>query len=151
MLSSARAFKDEHAEAYVQVAGDLILKGTAKATVSLDPVFETDISEQYGWLFEPAFLRHDDWQPVDFTLKVGRTTRSWARPSDWSRSLRRPRGELAVKGPQSLGTVAQGDPDAKYSNRMGTAIRGWHWSRPRIRRSTSGSLEELSVFGAWAQ
>ena len=82
MWSSARAFKDEHSEAYAQVAGDLILKETAQGHLLSGRWFRTDISEVYGWLFEPACLRHDDWQWVELKSKSGELVKSWTRKSD---------------------------------------------------------------------
>ena len=56
MWRSERAYKDEHTDAYAQVAGDLIIKGVAGAVLVSDVWFRTDISEQYGWLFQAACL-----------------------------------------------------------------------------------------------
>ena len=80
MWSSRRAFKDEHREAYAQVAGDLILKGTAGGVVQSTRWFRTDISEVYGWLFEPACLQYDGWKLVDKQFG-GKTVNTWTRAS----------------------------------------------------------------------
>ena len=81
MWSSDRAYKDEHADAYAQVAGDLILKGMASAALFSREWFKTDISEQYGWLFEPACLEYDGWTRVDLKAKDGKTSKSWTHPN----------------------------------------------------------------------
>jgi len=81
MWSSSRAFKDEHREAYAQVAGDLILKAMASGSVSSIRWFRTDISEPYGWLFEPACLKNDGWERVDLQLRGGKTVESWTKAS----------------------------------------------------------------------
>ena len=77
MWSSDRAYKDEHTDAYAQVAGDLILKGVASTDVASGYWFKTDISEQYGWLFEPACLKYDGWNRIDFNYSDGRKGKSW--------------------------------------------------------------------------
>ena len=82
MWSSDRAFKDEHGEAYAQVAGDLILSATAKGTVFSHPWFRTDIDKDFGWLFEPACLRHDGWELVDLKSSDGEVHKSWTKASD---------------------------------------------------------------------
>ena len=79
MWSSRRAFKNEHGEAYAQFVGELILKETAEGRVLSHRWFRTDISEQYGWLFEPACLRHDGWELVDLKIRGGRSLKSWTR------------------------------------------------------------------------
>ena len=81
MWSNERAYKDEHAEVYAQVAGDLILEQTAGQKLFSVQWFRTDISDAYGWLFEPACLRHDGWKQVDIKAQDGKTVKSWARPS----------------------------------------------------------------------
>ena len=53
--------------------GGLILQGVAGARILAEVWFETDISEQYGWLFEPACLEYDGWQLV--TIKDSRWPR----------------------------------------------------------------------------
>ena len=82
MWSSDRAYKDEHADVYAQVAGDLILQGVADAAVVSPRWFKTDISEQYGWLFEPACLEYDSWKLVDITTTDDREVKSWTRQTD---------------------------------------------------------------------
>ena len=65
MWSNDRAYKNEHTDAYAQVAGDIILKSAAAHEVDYtDDWFRTDISDLYGWLFEPACLRYDGWELV---------------------------------------------------------------------------------------
>ena len=81
MWSNERAYEDEHAKVYEQVAGDLILEQTAEGKLISDPWFKTDISDTYGWLFEPACLRHDGWKQVDLTNRKGKTFKSWVRAS----------------------------------------------------------------------
>ena len=80
MWSSRRAFKDEHREAYAQVAGDLILKETARGIVPSTKWFRTDISEVYGWLFEPACLQYDGWKLVGKQFD-GKMVNTWTRAS----------------------------------------------------------------------
>ena len=79
MWSSERAYKDEHADAYAQVAGELILQGVADAKIFAGPWFTTDINEQYGWLFEPACLEYDGWQFVTLKATDGGPAESWTR------------------------------------------------------------------------
>ena len=79
MWSSDRAYKDEHADAYAQVAGELILQGVAGAKLLAGNWFKTDISEQYGWLFEPACLEYDGWKLVTLKTTDGREVESWTR------------------------------------------------------------------------
>ena len=79
MWESERAYKDEHADAYAQVAGELILQGVASAKLLAKAWFTTDISEQYGWLFEPACLEYDGWRLVTLKIPDGREVKSWAR------------------------------------------------------------------------
>ena len=79
MWSSGRAYKDEHTDAYAQTAGDLILQGVAAAAVVSTPWFRTDISEQYGWLFEPACLEYDGWKLVNLKATAGGTVDSWTK------------------------------------------------------------------------
>lgn len=79
MWSSDRAYKDEHTDAYAQVAGDLILQGVAGAKLFAEVWFKTDISEQYGWLFEPACLEYDGWKLVNLRTTDGGTVESWTR------------------------------------------------------------------------
>ena len=81
MWSNERAYEDEHAEVYAQVAGDLIIKQTAEGKLFSDQWFKTDISDTYGWLFEPACLRHDGWKQVDLRNQEGETFKSWVRAS----------------------------------------------------------------------
>lgn len=81
MWSNERAYADEHADVYAQVAGDLILEQTAGKKLFSDQWFRTDISGTYGWLFEPACLQHDGWEQVDLKNQKGETFKSWARPS----------------------------------------------------------------------
>ena len=81
MWSSRRAFKEEHREAYAQVAGYLILEATASGSVTSKRWFRTDISEHYGWLFEPACLKNDGWELVDLRLNGGRVVKSWTKAS----------------------------------------------------------------------
>ena len=71
-----------YTDAYAQVAGDLILQGVADADVVSPRWFRTDISEQYGWLFEPACLEYDSWELVDITTIDGREVKSWTRQTD---------------------------------------------------------------------
>ena len=75
MWSSERAYKDEHADAYAQVAGDLILKAAAAGKIYTADWFRTDVSEQYGWLFKSECLEYDGWKLV--TDEKGST---WAKP-----------------------------------------------------------------------
>ena len=79
MWSSERAYKSEHADAYAQVAGDLILQGVAGAKILAEDWFKTDISEQYGWLFEPACLEYDGWKLVTLKSTGGDRAESWTR------------------------------------------------------------------------
>ena len=65
MWSSDRAYKDEHADAYAQVAGDLLL----------------DISARFGWLFEPACLEYDGWVLVELKAKDDSKYDSWVKPA----------------------------------------------------------------------
>ena len=81
MWSNERAYADEHTEVYAQVAGDLILEQTAGGKLFSDQWFRTDISDTYGWLFEPACLQHDGWEQVDLKNQAGKTSKSWIRPS----------------------------------------------------------------------
>ena len=71
----------KNADVYAQVAGELILEETAKGTLPSGPWFRTDLSEHYGWLFEPACLRHDGWKLVE-RQQNGETYKSWTRPGD---------------------------------------------------------------------
>ena len=82
MWSSDRAYKSEHTDAYAQVAGELILQGVADQKVLAKAWFKTDISEQYGWLFEPACLKYDGWQFVTLKATDGREVKSWTRQTD---------------------------------------------------------------------
>ena len=82
MWSRDPEYVDRNADAYAQVAGDLILEETAKGALPSGRWFRTDICPQYGWLFEPACLRHDGWQLGDFRFRNGTTCKSWGRPSD---------------------------------------------------------------------
>ena len=79
MWRSERAYKDEHLDAYAQVAGDLIIKAVAAKEVASDEWFRTDISELYGWLFEPACLEYDGWKQVEVPLKNGNTIKTWTK------------------------------------------------------------------------
>ena len=76
---STRAFTEEYGELYALIAGDLILSETAKAKIVSDRWFKTDISKNYGWLFEPACLRYDGWTLVDCWNQKGETFKTWAR------------------------------------------------------------------------
>ena len=80
MWSSERAYKGEHAEVYAQVAGDLIIEGIASAKLVSHEWFRTNISEQYGWLFEPACLEYDGWRLVNLKLRNGEMVKSWTKP-----------------------------------------------------------------------
>ena len=82
MWSSERAYKDEHADAYAQVAGALLLDGIAAAVRFSGGWFRTDISEQFGWLFEPACLEYDGWELVTLKTTAGREVKSWTRQTD---------------------------------------------------------------------
>ena len=82
MWRSERAFKDEHGEAYAQVAGELIFSATAKGEASSERWFRTDIDEHYGWLFEPDCLRHDGWKLVDLKANDGSVVNGWIKASD---------------------------------------------------------------------
>ena len=84
MWRSERAYKDEHTDAYAQVAGDLIIKGVAGAVLVSDVWFRTDISEQYGWLFQAACLEYDGWKRVELQFKNGKTVKSWTKRTDLS-------------------------------------------------------------------
>ena len=81
MWSNDRAYKDEHTDAYAQVAGDLLLKSIAAATIFSDRWFRTDISEQFGWLFEPACLEYDGWKLVELQAEDNSTRKSWTKPT----------------------------------------------------------------------
>lgn len=81
MWSNPRAFNPEHGEAYAQVAGDLLLKEIAQGRLLSGRWFRQGISEVYGWLFEPACLRHDDWQLVELKTTSGERVKSWTRKS----------------------------------------------------------------------
>ena len=81
MWSSDRAYKDEHTDAYAQVAGDLLLEGIAAAALFSGRWFRTDISERFGWLFEPACLEYDGWKLVQLQAKDNRTYESWTKPA----------------------------------------------------------------------
>ena len=72
-------YMEKNADVYAQVAGELILEETAKGNVPSGWWFRTDICETYGWLFEPACLKHDGWRLVDFTFTNGGTEKSWRR------------------------------------------------------------------------
>ena len=48
MWESSRAFRDEHADVYAQVAGDLIIEETAKGKVFSRRWFRTDVSTTLG-------------------------------------------------------------------------------------------------------
>ena len=78
MWESDRAYKDAHADAYAQVAGDLILKAAAAYKIYTNAWFRTDISDQYGWLFEPACLEYDGWK-LEATDEKGLT--AWVKPN----------------------------------------------------------------------
>ena len=80
MWSNERAYKDEYAEVYVQVAGDLIFEQTAGQKIFSDQWFRTEISGTFGWLFEPGCLRDDGWKQVDLKDREGKTVKSWVRP-----------------------------------------------------------------------
>ena len=82
MWSSERAYKDQHADAYAQVAGALLLDGIAAAALMSRRWFRTDISEQFGWLFEPACLEYDGWKLVELSAKDNSTSESWTKPAD---------------------------------------------------------------------
>ena len=82
MWSSDRAYKDEHADAYAQVAGDLILRGAASGEIFSNRWFRTDISEKWGWLFEPACLEYDGWELVNLRDPDGSEAGSWTRQTD---------------------------------------------------------------------
>ena len=73
--------QDEHADAYAQVAGDLLLEGIAAAALFSGSWFRTDISERFGWLFEPACLEYDGWVLVELQGRDNRTYGSWTRPA----------------------------------------------------------------------
>ena len=72
-------YMEKNADVYAQVAGELILEETAKGNVPSAWWFRTDICETYGWLFEPACLKHDGWRIRDLTFTHGRTEKSWTR------------------------------------------------------------------------
>ena len=82
MWSSARAFEDKDREAYVQFVGDLLLEEIAKANVSSDRWFMTNISSVYGWLFEPGCLRYDGWMHAFGLDPNGREFTGWVRNPD---------------------------------------------------------------------
>ena len=77
MWSRDLQYMEKNADAYVQVAGELILEETAKGNLLSERWFRTDISKSYGWLFEPDCLRGDGWRLVDLKAKDGRTFKSW--------------------------------------------------------------------------
>ena len=79
MWSNDRAFKDEYAEVYAQVAGDLIFENTAKGKVLSTTWFKTDLDDTYGWLFEPACLEHDGWQRVEYERRDGKKGKKWMK------------------------------------------------------------------------
>lgn len=79
MWSSTRALTEEYGELYALIAGDLILGEIAKAKIVSERWFKTDISKNYGWLFEPACLRYDGWELVDVRNQEGETFKTWAR------------------------------------------------------------------------
>ena len=81
MWSSDRAYRDEHADAYAQVAGDLLLEGIAAAALFSDGWFRTDISERFGWLFEPACLEYDGWKLVELKARDNSKYDSWIKPA----------------------------------------------------------------------
>ena len=83
MWSSDRAYKPEHTDAYAQVAGDLILKAVAAAAMFSSAWFRTDISEQYGWLFEPSCLEYDGWKRRNLKTNAGKTFESWTNSGGW--------------------------------------------------------------------
>ena len=87
MWSNERAYADEHADVYAQVAGDLILEQTAGQKLFSDEWFRTDISDAYGWLFEPACLRHDGWKQVDLKNPAGENVQELG-PPEWLRGRR---------------------------------------------------------------
>ena len=79
MWESSRAFRDEHADVYAQVAGDLIIEETAKGKVFSRRWFRTDVSTTLGWLFEPACLEHDGWRLTNLPSQDGQKVQSWTR------------------------------------------------------------------------
>ena len=80
MWSRDLQYMKKNADAYAQVAGELILEETAKGNLFSGRWFRTDISKSYGWLFEPACLEHDGWQLVDRKVD-GKTFKTWTKPS----------------------------------------------------------------------
>ena len=79
MWSNERAFKDEYADVYTQVAGDLIFEKTATGSVLSTTWFRTDLDATYGWLFEPACLKDDGWQLDEVELESGEKVPTWTR------------------------------------------------------------------------
>lgn len=80
MWSRDREYMKKHANVYAQVAGELILAATAKGNIHSAWWFRTDICETYGWLFEPACLKHDGWKLVDHREADGETSQRWISP-----------------------------------------------------------------------
>ena len=80
MWSSDRAYQEEDTDAYVQVAGDLILGAVARADLLSDDWFRPDVDFKYGWLFEPACLKYDGWKLVDVQTTNSMTVKSWTNP-----------------------------------------------------------------------
>ena len=82
MWSSHRAFEDKDKESYVQFVGDLLFEEIAKANVSSDRWFLTNISSLFGWLFEPDCLQKDGWMHAFSWDPNGRKFTGWVRNTD---------------------------------------------------------------------
>ena len=52
-----------------------------RGPLSLDTWFRTDISERFGWLFEPACLEYDGWKLVELRAEDNSTRKSWTKPT----------------------------------------------------------------------
>ncbi len=80
MWESDRAYKDEHADAYAQVAGDLILKAVAALDIYSGEWFKPDLYGQWGWLFDADCLEYDGWVLYDPPGDEGDSS-VWIKPN----------------------------------------------------------------------